>query len=58
MHNLEPHFSAKLVLRKASLSKELLGTGQAQTCHLGNTFIHVNPTDQKPLNEYFEESVH
>lgn len=54
MHNLELHFSAGLVLIKASLSYELFTIGQAQTCHLGNTFIHINPTDEKPLLEYSE----
>lgn len=54
MHKLELHFSAKLVLIKASLSYELLASGQAQTRHLYNTFIHINPTDHRPLLEYFE----
>lgn len=56
-HNLEPHFSAKLVLIKASLNFELLARAQVQTCHLHNTFIHINPTDQKPLSEYFKRAV-
>lgn len=57
MHNFKTHFSTKLVLIKASLSYELLASGQAQTRHLDNTFNHINPTDQKPLLEYFERAV-